>query len=308
MTKFGKILIFGILVVVIAMVTIVSIWFLNPKRKIDNETRKTIGRQETNKAKAIDALYSLVAVADSASGIKSLKASKFKIVDMNGMSANFGISKSDGVRSENIVEKNVIIFQSLPMDENFPKTYKSEVDIATNKVVSMHREPVYTGDKKSTDELEKIVRQFIGKAYPDFTRIESTLESSSGSKGKANSFFRWEDIRFALPQGLEMDLPPLIQVGITSNGYIFSYNNTIQPYSNLSKEALRAICAFVKIPKTDDSSLDSEKGIVKVWFSEYNPFQNKYLVLPYEPKTDFEGCSESAKTYLKHLPNELDKN
>lgn len=162
--------------------------------------------------------------------------------------------------------------------------------------------------KKSIEELEKIARKFVERVYPDFTRIESTLEFSSGGKRAANSFFRWEDKRFALPQGLEMDLLPFIQVGINSNGYIFSYNNTVQLYLNLSKEALRAICAFVEIPRTDDSSLDPEKGEVIIWFSEYEPFQNRYFILPFEPETDFKGCSESAKIYLRHLPNDLDKN
>ncbi len=302
MTKFKKISILGTLAIIVAMATMGLIWFSNPERKIDNEIRTTIERQEASKAKATEALYSLVAVADSVSDIKSLGASKFEVVDMNGISANFGISQSDGVRSEDIVEENMIIFQSLPMDENFPKTYNSEVDIASNKVVSMHRESMNFGNKKSVDELEKIARQFVERVYPDFTQIESTLKFSSGGKGGVNLFFRWEDKRFALPEGLEMDILPFVQVGITSNGYIFSYNNTIQLYLNLSKEALRSICAFVEIPRTDDSSLNSEKGTVIVWFSEYEPFQNRYLILPYEPETDFEGCSDSAKDWLRRHP------
>jgi len=300
MTKFGKISIFGTLAIIIAVAVIGLVWFLNPERKIDNEVRDTIERQEVGKVKAVEALYSLVAVADSVSGIKSLGASKFEVVDMNGRSANFGISQSDGVRSEDIVEENMIIFQSLPMDENFPKTYNSEVDIASNKVVSMHREPIYSGDKKSADELEKIARQFVEKVMTDFVwtrqRILSTLSSESGNKGD-NYFFRWDDKQFTVPNRLEMDLPPFIQVGITSSGYIFSYNNTVPLYYN--KSTLKALCQFVEIPLgIDDSVRVPEEGIVMVGG----------FVLPYEPETDFEGCSESAKIYLRHLPNDPDKN
>ncbi len=299
MTKFGKILIFGIVGIVLVITIILSVWFLNPERKINNEIRAMGEKQEAVKAKATEALYSLVAVADSVSGIKSLGVSKFEIVEINGRSANFGISQSDGIRSEDIMEEQMVIFQSIAANELFPESYSSEVDITTNSVVAMHREPVYVGDKKSADELEKIARQFVEKVMPDFTwtrhRILSNLLSESGNKG-GNYFFRWDDKQFTVPNGLEMDLPPFIQVGITSSGYIFSYNNTIPLYYD--KSTLKALCSFIEIPLgVDDSVRVPEEGIVMVGG----------FVLPYEPETDFEGCSKSAKEFLIQLPNDLDK-
>ena len=268
--------------------------------KIKKEIRQTVQQQEIIKTKATEALRSLVDVANELSGITSGAEFNFELVATNGRSGKFGISKTDGVRSEDIVEEHMVIFRQVATDELFPKSYSSEVDIATNRVISMHRTPVDFGGVKPADDLETIARQFVEKVYPEFS--ESTLEFSSSGKGETNLFFRWEDKGFALPEGLEMDLLPFIQVGITSSGIIFSYDNTVPLYRDLPKEALRAICAFVELPRTEYSLLHPEKGIVKVWFTEYEPFQNRYLVLPYEPETDFEGCSESAKDWLRHLP------
>ncbi|HCM43842.1 TPA: hypothetical protein DIS55_02720 [Candidatus Kaiserbacteria bacterium] len=257
--------------------------------------------------RATNALKAVVDVANELSGITSGAVFNFEVADMDGRSANFGIVQwIDDVRGDRIVEEHIVKFR----ETGTPTDNISEVDRTTNRVVALHRTPVDFGGTY-VDKLEAVARQFVERVYPEFTGIEPTLEYVPGRKtgGVAtNYFFRWNDKRFAVPNGLEMDLPPFIQVGITASGFIFSYDNTVQLYHNLSKEALRTLCGFVAMPKTDDSSLDREKGIVKVWFTEYEPFQNRYLVLPYEPETDFEGCSESAKTYLRHLPNDSDKN
>ena len=301
MNKSRKILILGTIMAVV--LTIILIFAVDWRDlKIKKEIRQTVQQQEIIKTKATEALRSLVDVANELSGITSGAEFNFELVATNGRSGKFGISKTDGVRSEDIVEEHMVIFRQVATDELFPKSYSSEVDIATNRVISMHRTPVDFGGVKPADDLETIARQFVERVYPDFARIESTFEFSSSGKGETNLFFRWDDKRFALPKGLEMDLNPFIQVGITSSGIIFSYDNTVPLYLNLSREALRAICAFVEMPRTDDSQLHPEKGIVKVWFTENDQFQNRYLVLPYEPETDFEGCSESAKDWLRHLP------
>lgn len=269
-------------------------------------------QQDVIENRATNALKAVVDVANELSGITSSAVFNFELVDMDGKSANFGIVKYDGMRGEPIVEEHMIIFEEVASRENPVLTNNTaEVDFVTNKVVAMHRTPSQNhGGDKSPDELEETARQFIKRVYPEFS--ESTLKFNPGMKGvrlnNGNYFFRWDDEQFAVPKGLEMDVSPFIQVGITASGYIFGYNNTVGLYHNLSKEALRAICAFVEMPQTDDSLLNKEKGIVAVWFSEYEPFRNRYVILPFEPETDFAGCSESAKEWLRHLPNDSDKN
>ncbi len=307
MTKFGKITTFGIITVLIVGI---FIFWVSGGAILDlfNPVEREMKEQMRISGRATEVLRGLVSVADNLSGVTEGAAFPFEVVNMDGRSTNFGIYKSDGVTGrERLVEEHMVIFQEV----GSRTVNASEVDVATNRVISMHRTPVNFGDMKISPELEKIVRQFLERVDPDFIRIESTLTNQYTIQDDPDGgtyFFRWNDKRFALPDGLEMDLNPFIQVGINSSGFIFSYDNTVQFYSNLSRETLRAICSFVEIPQTDDSSLDPEKGTVIVWFYDYDKDQTKYLILPYEPETDFEGCSESAKTYLRHLPNPSDQN
>lgn len=263
--------------------------------------------REFVEVRATDALKAVVDVANELSGITSGAVFTFEPENPDGTFSNFGIVRyRDEVRADTIGE-HAFIFRELGGNG------QAEVDRNTYHVASMHRGvPDFVSGKYPADEIEDTVRQFLTRVYPEFANIESSLTFDSGMKGvrlnDGNYFFRWNDEQFALPAGLNMDIPSHIQVGITSSGFIFSYNNTVALYRNLPKETLRTLCGFVEMPNTDDSSIDLEKGIVKVWFTEYDPFQNRFLVLPYEPETDFEGCSESAKEFLRHLPNDPNKN
>ncbi|GEM_PF-1446961 len=295
-------------------VGVFSVWFLNPDRKMKEEIRDTVAEQEIMKVQATEALKSVVDVANELSGITSGAVFNFEVDDLDGRSANFGIVRYvDEVKGERIVEEHMVTFREISQSI-IPKSNFAEVDRDTNRVISMYR-PVpnfaVSGNALPVEKLETIARQFVERVYPEFAN-GSRLEFDPGSKNApakaTNYFYRWNDKQYAVPDGLDMDIPPFIQVGINARGFIFSYNNTVQLYRNLPKEALRALCGYVEMPKTDDSSLDPEKGEVIIWFGEYEPFQNRYLALPYEPETDFEGCSESAKAYLRHLPTGQEKN
>lgn len=311
LTKQGKLLFLGLflLIIVAAILIFVVDWTdLRTKKEVRNITTE----QEIIKARATEALRAVVDAANELSGITFGAVFNFEVDDLDGRAANFGIVRwVDDVEGERIVEERIVTFREV----GTPANNTAEVDRETNKVIAMHRsvpEFAKSGDPYPEEQLGEIVTDFIMRVYSEFEQIESTLVLDPGSKrapeAATNYFFRWSDRRFAIPSALSMDSPPFIQVGINTRGFIFSYDNTLELYHNLSKEALRALCGFVEIPKTDDSSIDREKGIVKVWFTQYEPFQNRYLVLPYEPETDFRGCSESAKTYLRHLPNDPDKN
>lgn len=289
-------------IAVIAIILAVGInWYLRGDALLVQPSQDT---ESIAKNRATNALKAVVDVANELSGITSGAVFDFEIADMDGRAANFGIVQYEGVRGERIVEEHLVVFQEI----GTPTNNTAEVDRETNKIIAMHRtvsDFANSGDAYPVERIETTAREFVERVYPEFKQIESNLEFDPGSKSAlgvaANYFFRWNDKQFAVPNGLDMDLPPFIQVGINSRGFIFSYNNTVQLYHNLPKEALRTLCGFVEMPKTDDSLIDREKGIVKVYFTEYEPFQNRYLILPYEPETGFEGCSESAKTYLRHI-------
>lgn len=311
MIKSKKMLFLGGLVIAVVLLAVL---FSSGSEKQNTKTQVSVEHQES---KATQALRFLVDSANNADKLISVHGSprpipqfNFEIVSPDGKFANFGILRYvDDVRADSVIEEHAIIFQEGGAGEN----NLAEVDRDTGRVVSMHRKIQYSDYQSTKEELEKIVRQFLKETGNDpdklVSEFGSAIESSANIKEDNNDFkwgnwfFRWEEKGFALPKGVEMELPPFMQVGITSGGFIFSYDNTIQLYHNLPKEALRAICAFVEMPQSDNSFVDREKGIVKVYFSEYKPFQNRYFVLPYEPKNNFEGCSESAKAFLKNVPS-----
>lgn len=304
LTKQGKLLFLGLFfLIIVAAILIFAVDWTDLKMK--KEIRNTIAEQEVVKTRATEALKAITDAANELSGITSGAAFNFEVDDLDGRAANFGIVRwVDDVKGERIVEERMVTFREV----GSPTNNTAEVDRETNKVIAMHRsvpEFAKSGNPYPAEQREATAREFVKKVYPEFEQIEPTLEFDPGNKSApgvaTNHFFRWNDRQFAVPSALSMDLSPFIQVGINARGFIFSYDNTVQLYHNLSKEALRALCGFVEIPQTDDSSIDREKGIAKVWFTQYEPFQNRYLVLPYEPETDFEGCSESAKKTLRHI-------
>jgi len=154
-----------------------------------------------------------------------------------GSYANFGIVQQvNEVKSVGLVDEMAIKFTGKTDNEY------AEVDPKTNQVIAFHREVDYTGNAKTSAELENLVRAFLAKVYPNFAQVEPTLtfenNSKTGRPEGSNYFFTWNDMDYAsqLPNGAEAERAPFIQVGITSNGYIFSYNNTIDLYRNALKE------------------------------------------------------------------------
>lgn len=151
--------------------------------------------------------------------------------------ANFGIVQHvNEVKSVGLVDEMALKFTGKTDNEY------AEVDPKTNQVVAFHRETDYTGSIKTYDVLEQQVRTFLNTVYPDFVQVEPTLtfenNSKTGRPEGSNLFFTWNDMSYAskLPNGAESERAPFIQVGITSSGYIFSYNNTIDLYRNALKE------------------------------------------------------------------------
>lgn len=56
--------------------------------------------------------------------------------------------------------------------------------------------------------------------------------------------------------------------------------------------------------KIDDLVLNKERGTVTVYWWDDELQDNISLILPYQLETNFSGCSESVRNFLRHLPNE----
>lgn len=269
---------------------------------------KSLGSHIPAEQAGTEVLREFLDVANQLSGIMSGAVFNYSLVG-NGNPTNFGIMDCrDEVRCDLVAEKQVAKFQQ----PNQPSPDTAEVDTDTNMVVSLHRAvPSFVGGELPQEEVERIMQEFLLRVYPEFESIKSNLTFDLGMKdarlNNGNYFFRWNDKRYAVPDGLTMDLPPFIQVGITAGGFIFSYTNTIPLYRELLRDDLRKLCAYVEMPFSDDSAIDTENGIVTVWYMDKQN-NNRYLLLPYEPRTDFEGCSESAKEKLEHIRGVDDQN
>ena len=184
---------------------------------------------------ATNALKGVVELANQLSGVDSIFA--YEVTDEDGRFANFGIVRyHDDVRADSVVEEHAVTFQ----ETGDGATGHAEVDRNTNQVVSMHRKSLNSGKELPAGDIEKIARQFLERAYPDFKAIEPTLTFNPGMKGSrlnnGNYFFRWNDLAYkqTLPDGVNVELDPFVQVGITASGFIFSYENTIPLYRSQS--------------------------------------------------------------------------
>lgn len=197
-----------------------------------------IGNPQTQ----IDALRSFVDKANKASGITSGAVFNYESNGYGG-AANFGIVRCiNEVRCDGVIVPQVARFHQ----SNTPSDDLAEVDATTNKIVSLHRAvPTYAikGELPQA-EVERIAREFLTTVYPEFANVEASLTYDSGMKegrlNNGNYFFRWNDMKYTLPEGLSMDVPPHIQVGITSSGFVFGYENSVQLFKSITPAELQA--------------------------------------------------------------------
>lgn len=197
---------------------------------IKEVSEKSPGGQIPHEQAEIDALRSFVTAANESSGIQSGSVFDYSLVSY-GNPANFSIQQCrDEVRCDVMNPISVAKFQQ----PNHPSPDYAEVETKTNTVVSLHRAvPEFVGDEYPADEVEQIAMTFLNQVYPDFKTLESTLTPAQNMKGSrlnnGNYFFRWDDTAYkdTLPEGVQVELDPFIQIGITASGFIFSYDNTV---------------------------------------------------------------------------------
>lgn len=193
---------------------------------------------QTELDRATASLKSAINVADQLSGTTGTSFN-FQPEPTYGHYGNFGVVQNvNEVKSVGLVDEMAITFRGKTDNDN------AEVDSKTAQVVSFHRDIDYnsTAKEKTQAEIESAVRTFLNTVYPNFKQVEPTLTFAPGMKGvrlnNGNYFFSWEDENYQkqLPTGVTTDRQPFIQVGITSSGFIFGYNNTIDLYRNALKE------------------------------------------------------------------------
>jgi len=231
-TRYSKHKILLITIVVVLLIIGLSTLFLWQKRNI-LPTQPQSNQQNVIKNNASNALRAVVDVANEVSGITSGAVFTFEIADMDGHFANFGLLRYvNEVKADPVVEEHAIVFREIGEGS----AGNAEVDSTTNQVVSMHRRVTDFGGEISATEIEQRARQFLERVYPDFKTIEPSLTVAVNMKGtrlnNGNYFFRWDDLNYknTLPTGIHTDVDPFVQIGITANGFIFSYDNTVSLY------------------------------------------------------------------------------
>lgn len=240
-----KLYIFGGLVVI----AIIAIGLVNTRGSSDkSEVVASNSRGNVEASVVTKATESLRGVLDAANqlyGIEDGAAFPYKALDEYGTSGNFGISKFDNGNGDRLVDEKFVKFQNANNTDQQGTDESAEVDSVTNKVIAFHRQPHYGFCKedqkppcgvRNQGELDIMVHEFLKKVEPDFNQLTSGLsqykvDKKAGMYGD-HYFFRWEDTEFKnqLPAGAETDNTPMIQVGITSTGFIFGYDNTLGLY------------------------------------------------------------------------------
>jgi hypothetical protein len=100
------------------------------------------------------------------------------------------------------------------------------VAVTANRVLEMEpgpTSPSVGGPRLSVEELQALAEELITRELPEFTDLRPSLSSTGGVKSGDLYFFRYE-----VPEGGPWaGLPPLAQVGVTADGQVFSYLNTL---------------------------------------------------------------------------------
>jgi hypothetical protein len=223
-----KILLAVIFTVLLIVGLSILYWWQN-----SNSLQPQLDQRAVIENRATNALKAVTDVANEVSGITSGAVFTFEITDIDGHFANFGLVRYvDEVKTDPVVEEHAVNFREIGQGS----AGNAEVDSVTNQVVSMHRRIVDFGGELSATEIEQRVRQFLERVYPDFKTIEPSLTIAVNMKGarlnNGNYFFRWDDLNYknTLPTDIHADVDPFVQIGITANGFIFSYDNTIALY------------------------------------------------------------------------------
>jgi len=104
---------------------------------------------------------------------------------------------------------------------------KYMVDLNSNRVVEIdaggaYAPPLPDSPQLSETELRAKARQMILDATPNFAELRDKLVYEEGAKPPIY-FFRWED----RTSGTWSHMPPLAQVGLSTDGQIVNYINTL---------------------------------------------------------------------------------
>jgi hypothetical protein len=85
--------------------------------------------------------------------------------------------------------------------------------------------------------------------------------------------------------------------------YVRQHNDSFsaQPPTQVAQERAQLYenCAKTEFPRSDDSSFDPEKRILTIFYWDEKLQDNAKIELPFEPETEFAGCSEKAKEILR---------
>ncbi len=140
-----------------------------------------------------------------------------------------GIAALDGSYPEYIMRTGFPYNPDVAVEKYATEKYSYSVDITTGQILEImpvdstrfRHETDPDSRSLTTSELEKTAVTTIKTIAPDLDI--SSLQANFSDKDGRNYFFRWEDPTKTLPDGMT----PFIQIGLSSEGELLNYVNTI---------------------------------------------------------------------------------
>jgi len=127
--------------------------------------------------------------------------------------------------------------------------------------------------------------------------------STPAADARSDYFLNYDRVAYSTLYPLDSDTK-------TKTAYSRFLYNVVAPLvdTTYSRDVLHENCTQ-EIPREliDDSTTDYENKVVTMFWWDGEFQEDQSLSVPYEPEADFEGCSESVKEFLRHLPNPEDK-
>lgn len=271
MTKFNKILIFGTLAIIISVAVVFETDWVD--LKIKKEVRQSVSSQNSSTFFLANIMPLRDWYAHRMSDNYILLTRQEKLPE---------IGATEGYAYGEQISINLMRIEISPEEWVAQKTYIDLDDV----LVSSKEWSTYYGQKLLTVESE--AGGALGKQYTQYIFTNEFIYVVS-----LYPFEIYDDASEKFVRNTE--------AVYDARRVLFRLLPQILAQESVQRQLAENCARDIPREKIDDTSFDSENKVVQTYWWDNEIGDNVSIIFPYEPETDFAGCSESVKELLRHI-------
>lgn len=297
----GKFTTLGI-VIVIFLIAIFSVWFFNATKKITTY-EECMGAGWLVRSRSISDGTDLFPNKYECIlwGGKSFEKQESKTASLKGIEISLPNWYTHHISDTHIILTKQETLPDIGATEGY--AYGEQINI---NVLPLDISPEeWVAQNIDLDDILVLSKEWSTFYGQKLLVVESEAGGASGKQ--YTQYLFTDDVRYVI------SLYPLEVYDTSSEKYIRNTNavydargilHRLLPHI-LEQESVRRQlmenCTRDISQRADDTSFDPENKIVTIWLWDEKSQESIALILPYEPETNFAGCSESAKAFLGHI-------